>query len=306
MDHDNQAADTVADYWTESPAQRVEIYAANLAARAQSHGRQVTIPGESADMNAPLVHAVRQATLLEVHMDLGYVVNDVRKAQEQQREDQGRETVAATKRAYEHGRAIGYEEGRTERVSEQSDAAVYLAHGNPSPNRAAEAVAIPRGYVAAWKHVHEEPDGTTFLREVYGTLDEDVRAGDTRAVIVAGPDKHLISLDRVRFAPKLETIVAERDLAQLETLHLLGRTEAVRLADDMDGNAKLDASVVLLKPEEAAPGSKPGRYIRVLAASDEEDEQRATVDLSLAQWLELVQAVETLWARSVLADGDGA
>lgn len=300
MDTSNYEASTP---WEETAADRVEYFAANLGQRAQGEAARITHPGEGADMNAALVHAVRQATLQGVQIDLAYLANDVRKLAAQDVEAHNRASQQAAQNAYNQGLVEGVEKGKNYQQRDQADAGERLAHGNPSPYREGEDMLIPKGYVAAWQHAHEEPDGTKFYREVYGTLDADVRDGDTRAVIVAGPDKHLISLERVRFAPTLHALVAERDTSKLSALEPVDSGRTVRAVDAMDGKGHVDASVQTLEADEAAEGSEPGTYVRLVAVRP--GNGRVTVDLSKAQWLEMVQSVETLYARRVIAQAEG-
>jgi len=301
MDHENMA-DTAANHWDEDPAQRVEMYAANLAARAQGMGRKITHPGEGADMNAALVNAVRQSTLLEVHADLGYVANDVRKLTTQQAEEQARAAQSSARRAHQQGVEEGVQKGKEYHAHEVADAEARSLHGNPAMVREQERVIIPAGYVAAWFHVLEEPDGTKCQRQVFGRLAADVREGDTRAVIVAGPDRLLVGLDRIRFAPSLATIVAEADLKLLGHLEVLnGDQTAVRLRDSMDGQSRMDVTVETVTAEQVPEEAAPGTFIRLVT----EGTERTVIDLSKEKWQQLVQAVETLYARRVLADAEG-
>lgn len=290
--------------WEDSPALRVEYFASNLGQRAQGEASRITHPGEGADMNAALVHAVRQATLQGVQIDLAYLAEDIRQLTEQKREERDREAESAAREAYGKGVTDGVQKVRTHQERDQADAAERLAHGNSSPNRDDEDMIIPRGYVAAWKHVHEEPDGTQFQREVYGTLDADVREGDTRAVIVAGPDKHLISLDRVRFAPTLHTLVAERDLKKLDSLEFtVADPTAVRVTDGMDGEGRISLNVHTLPPESAASTAKPGTYLRLGVHQD--GIAKGVLDLTVHQWTDLQDAAETLYARHLVAQAEG-
>lgn len=290
--------------WEETAADRVEQFAATLGSRSQGEAQRVTHPGEGADMNAALVHAIRQATLQGVQIDLSYLANDVRKLAAQDADRQANEAEKAAREAYGRGVADGVQKVRALQERDQADSAERLAHGNPSLNRDAEDMAIPRGYVAAWGHVHEEPDGTQFHREVYGTLDADVRQGDTRAVIVAGPDKHLISLDRVRFAPDLHTLVAERDLKAMPSLEFRDSDPtAVRVTDGMDGEGRISLNVHTLPPEEAASTAKPGTYIRLGVHQD--GVAKGVLDLTREQWTDLADAAETLYARHLIARAEG-
>ena len=290
--------------WEDSAALRVEYFASNLGQRAQGEASRITHPGEGSDMNAALVHAIRQATLQGVQIDLGYLAEDVRQLTEQKRQERDQEAEAAAREAYGKGVQDGVTKVRTLQERDQADNAARLSHGNASLDRDAEDMIIPRGYVAAWKHIHEEPDGTQFHREVYGRLDTDVREGDTRAVIVAGPDKHLISLDRVRFAPTLDTLIAERDLSELDGLELINTGTAVRIVDAMDKGGHLDVNINTLEEGENAEGSAPGTYVRLVSVRP--GNGRVTRDISPAQWHELTQVVETFYARRMdaLSEGD--
>jgi hypothetical protein len=301
MDQQNYAADMVATPWDEGPAERIELFAAGLASTARNLGRMVTHPGGESDMNAPLVNSVRQAALLEVHLDLGYLANDVRKMLAQQKSEAERSAQRAAMTSYGQGVADGVEKGKDYHAREVADAEARSLHGNPNLIREQERVIIPAGYVAAWFHVLEEPDGTKYQRQVFGRLAADVREGDTRAVIVAGPDRLLVGLDRIRFAPTLATIVAEADLALLDGLEVRHEQSTVRLRDGMDANGTLDVTVHTLKPGEESEGSQPGTYIRFTT----QDGERTVFDLSKGQWQHLVQAVEALYARRVIADAQG-
>jgi hypothetical protein len=307
MDQHNPMNDTVAGLapsWEETAAERVELFAANLGSRAQGEAMRITHPGEGADMNAALVHAIRQATLQGVQIDLAYLANDVRKLADQDADARNRASQQAAQNAYNQGLVEGVEKGKSYQQRDQADAADRLAYGNPSAYREGEDMIIPKGYVAAWFHVHEEPDGTKFHREVYGTLDADVRDGDTRAVIVAGPDKHLISLDRVRFAPNLHTLVAERDLKRLPSLEFTATDpSAVRVTDGMDGEGRISLNVHTLEPENAVSTAKPGTYIRLGVHQD--GVAKGLLDLTREQWLDLQEAAETLYARHLINQSAG-
>lgn len=286
--------------WNPTAEERVQSFAANIAMRAEAQGRKVTHPGEGADMNAALVAAVRQATLLEVHLDLGYLANDVRKTEADTAHQRDVVSATAAREAYGKGVQDGVTKVRTLQERDQVDNAARLSHGNASLDREAEDMIVPRGYVAAWKHVHEEPDGSQFQREVYGTLESDVREGDTRAVIVAGPDKHLISLDRVRFAPDLHTLVAERDLKALPSLvFTTSDPTAVRVMDGMDGQGRLSLHAHTLPEGENAPDAKPGTYLRLGVHQD--GVSKGVLDLTVHQWMDLQDAAETLYARHLIA-----
>ena len=255
-------------------------------------------------MNAALVHAIRQATLQGVLIDLAYLANDVRKLTAQDADRQSHEVDKAAREAYGRGVTDGVQKVRTLQERDQADSAERLAHGNPSPNRDGEDMIIPRGYVAAWRHEMEQPDGSAFYREVYGTLDADVREGDTRAVIVAGPDKHLISLDRVRFAPNLHTLVAERDIKALPSLEFTATDPtAVRVTDGMDGGGRIALNVHTLREEQALTGGKPGTYIRLGVHQD--GVAKGVLDLTREQWTDLADAAETLYARHLIAQAEG-
>jgi hypothetical protein len=299
MDQQNYAADMVATPWDEGPADRIEQYASNLASRAHNLGHMVTHPGGESDMNAPLVNSVRQAALLEVHLDLGYLANDVRKMLAQQKSEAERSAQRAAMTSYGQGVADGVEKGKDYHAREVADAEARSLHGNPAAVRELAPVLTSKGHVAAWKIVHEDPDGTTFAREVYGTLADDVREGDTRAVVQAGPDRLLVGLDRVRFAGTLHALVAERDTADLVGVELLS-FGTYRAQDSMDGSARLDVQITEMTEDEAAQGCKAGTYVRVQTAENNSGEQRVTVDLTLAQWNSLADAVETLYARHLV------
>lgn len=289
--------------WEETAADRVEQFAATLGSRAQGEAMRVTHPGEGSDMNAALVHAIRQATLQGVQLDLAYLANDVRKLAALDTDAHNRASQQAAQNAYNQGLVEGVEKGKSYQQRDQADAAERLAYGNPAPIRDLQTVITPRGHVAAWRHEMEQPDGSRFFREVYGTLDADVREGDTRAVIVAGPDKHLISLDRVRFAPTLHALVAERDLSALENATLIDTGTGVRLQDGMDGGGHLDANITTLDADGAAEGSKPGTYVRLVSVRP--GNGRVTLDMTVGQWTDLVDAVEALYARRVIAQAEG-
>lgn len=287
--------------WEEGPADRIESYAARLGMRAQEEGRRVTHPGEGADMNAPLVSAVRQAALLEVRDDLGYLANDVRKLLDADQDRRNAEARKLTARAHSEGLAEGVQKGMEYHAREVAESEQRSHHGNPAAVRELKSIITPQGHVAAWKIVHDDPDGVTFAREVYGKLADDVREGDTRAVVQAGQDRFLVGLDRVRFAPTLHALVAERDTADLEGVELLS-FGTYRAPDSMDGSSRLDVQLTDLDADEAGPGCKPGTYVRVQSAETREGDgnQRVTVDLTLAQWNSLADAVEKLYARHLV------
>lgn len=290
--------------WEETAADRVEQFAAALGSQGQGEAMRITHPGEGADMNAALVHAVRQATIQGIQLDLAYLANDVRRLTAQDTDTQAREADKASREAYGRGVTDGVQKVRELRERDQVDNAERLAYGNPSPNRDGEDMIIPRGYVAAWHHRHEQPDGSVFSREVYGVLDADVREGDQRAVIIAGPDKHFISLDRVRFAPDLHTLVAERDLKQMQNLEIRPSDPGtVRVTDGMDGEGRLSLNVHTLTPEAAAATAKPGTYLRLGVQQD--GVAKGVLDLTCDQWTDLQDAAETLYARHLIEQGKG-
>lgn len=310
MDQESPMADTVnqaADPWSDKAEDLVREFARTQNAIAGHHSAGVTHPGDTADMNAPLVNAVRHAKTLEFVLDLHGLADNLRRLEDRASLVRARQAQRDRAEAYQQGVADGVEKGRQYHAQEVRESEVAALHGNPEDRvlRETKRVIIPKGYVAAWHHKYEDPDGSSFLREVYGILDLDVREGDTRAVIVAGPDRYHISLDRTRFAPSLARLVAERDIKALEHLESLHADQSVvRLMDAMDKSARLDVTVHTLEASEAAEDATPGTYIRLRAVMVG-DGDTVPVDLTKAQWLDLVQAVEALYARRVIADAEG-
>jgi hypothetical protein len=309
MDQHNPMSDDVnqvaasADPWSDKAEDLVREFARTHQSIAAHHSGAVTHPGETSDMNAPLVNSVRHAAALEFVLELGHLADSIRRMEDRASLVRARQAQRDRADAYGQGVADGVEQGKVYQQRDQASAADRLAYGNPSAHREGEDVITPKGHVAAWLHVHEEPDGTTFRREVYGTLDADVREGDTRAVIVAGPDKHLISLDRVRFAPTLPALVAVGDLAELDALEVTDSGTAVKAVDAMDKGGHLEARIATLEEGENAEGSKPGTYVRLVSIRP--GNGRVTLDLSPAQWSHLAQAVEILYGRRLVAQAEG-
>lgn len=305
MDQESPMADTAeaVDHWGGSTAEElVREFARTQNAIAGHHSAGVTFPGETADMNAPLVNAVRHAKTLEFVLDLHGLADQVHRQEERQACIRAREAKRASQQAYSQGVADGVEKGKDYHAREVADAEARSLHGNPAVVREQERVVIPAGYVAAWFHVLEEPDGTMYHRQVFGRLAVEVREGDTRAVITAGPDRLLVGLDRIRFAPTLAAIVAEQDLKALSYLEVVtGDQSTVRLRDSMDGQSRMDVSVQTVTPDEAPEDGAPGTYIRLVT----EGSERTVIDLSKDKWQQLIQAVETLYARRVIADSEG-
>jgi len=289
--------------WNPTAEERVQSFAANIAMRAEGQGRKVTHPGEGADMNAALVAAVRQATLLEVHLDLGYLANDVSKTEAETAHQRDVVSARATREAYGQGVADGVAKGKEYHAREVADNERQSLHGNPAAVRELCKVVTPKGQVAAWLHIHVDPDGVEFFREVYGTLAEDVREGDNRAQIAAGPDRFMVGLDRVRFAPTLDKLVAARDLSTLEALEVIDGGTAVRAVDAMDKGGHLEARITILEEGENAEGSAPGTYVRLVSVRP--GNGRVTLDLSPGEWSDLTQAVEVLYGRHMDAQAAG-
>lgn len=310
MDQHNPMADTVneaADPWSDKAEDLVREFARTQNAIAGHHSSGVTHPGDTADMNAPLINAVRQAKTLEFVLDLHGLADNIRRSEERASRVRAREGQRATQQAYAQGVADGVEKGRQYHAQEVRENEVAALHGNAEDRvlRELKRIIIPKGYVAAWQHRYEDPDGTAFLREVYGVLDLDVREGDTRAVVMAGTDRLLIALDRVRFAPALATLVAERDIKALEHVEVLHTDQSlVRITDGMDKSSRLDVTVHTLEASEAAEDATPGTYVRLRAVMIG-DNDAIPVDLTKDQWQSLVQAVETMYARRVIADAEG-
>lgn len=289
--------------WEDSAALRVEYFASNLGQRAQGEASRITHPGEGADMNAALVHAIRQSTLQGVQIDLGYLAEDVRQLTEQKRQDRDREAEAAKREAYGQGVADGVAKGREYHAREVADNERQAQHGNPATIRDLCKVIVPKGKVAAWMHIDEEPDGGEFYREVYGRLTEDVREGDNRAQITAGPDRFMVGLDRVRFADTVDEIIAQRDVVLGEGLELTDSGGTVRLVDAMDKGGHLDVNITTLEEGENAEGSAPGTYVRLVSVRP--GNGRVTLDLSPGQWYDLTQLVEKFYARRMVALAEG-
>lgn len=287
--------------WSD-PVNIVHKHIAHLVRKANVHNDLVTAGGDR-DMSAALVESTRAVEYLSTAFELQGLVAEIREAQAAETEQRQRMNAQAANRAYQQGLADGVGQ-RNDRLREEAAAVRRMTHGNPSDDRDGEDMIIPKGYIAAWQHQHAEPDGTIISQEVYGVLDTDVRQGDTRAVIVSGPDTHVIALDRIRFAPKLHTLVAERDLKKLDALQVLHADgSAVRLVDGMDGTSRLDAYVHTLREGEGLEEAKPGTYIR-LTIDQSNNGTRALADISRDQWAQLNQAVEALYARRLIANAE--
>lgn len=310
MDQESPMVDTVnevADPWSDKAEDLVREFARTQNAIAGHHASGVTHPGDTADMNAPLVNAIRHAKTLEFVLDLHGLADNLRRMEDRASLVRARQSQRERQEAYQLGVADGVEKGKQYHAQEVRESEVAALHGNPEDRvlRETKRVIIPKGYVAAWHHKYEDPDGTAFQREVYGVLDLDVREGDTRAVVMAGPDRLLIALNRVRFAPALATLVAERDLKALEHVEVLHSDQSVvRVVDSMDKSARLDVTVHTLEESEAAEGATPGTYVRLRAVMVG-DGDTIPVDLTKDQWQALVQAVETLYARRVITGAEG-
>jgi hypothetical protein len=312
MDTENYEAETPrVDAWTDpwaDPVNIIQKHIGHITRRANAYNDRVTAGGDR-DMNASLVESTRALESLSVVIELQGLLNEVRAAQESVNQDRMRQAAQSANRAYEQGVNEGITRGmdRAERAQERDrqDAGTRLAHGNPAEDRDEQRVIIPQGYVAAWFHVFVDAEGDSFSREVYGTLDAAVREGDTRAVIVAGPDKHLIALERVRFAPTLHTLIAERDLNELEGLKVRHADQSgVRVVDAMDQDGNLDLMVHTLPEKDAGEDCQAGTYLRFTAAS-QDGGSRAVVDVSKEQFRSIVQAAETLYARHLIAQAGG-
>lgn len=286
------------------PVNIVQKHIAHLTRRANAHSDRVTAGGDR-DMNAALVESTRAVEYLSTAFELQSLLAEIREAQAAEAEERQRLNAQAANRAYQQGLADGVGQ-RNDRMRDEASAVRRMTHGNPSDDRDGEDMIIPKGYIAAWQHQHTEPDGTIISQEVYGILDTDVRQGDTRAVIVSGPDTHVIALDRIRFAPKLHTLVAERDLKKLDALQVLHADgSAVRLVDGMDGTSELNAYVHNLAEGEGVEGAKPGTYVR-LTINQQDNGTRALADISRTQWHQLNEAVEALYARRLIINAERA
>jgi hypothetical protein len=284
------------------PVNIIHKQIAHLTRKANVHNDRVTAGGDR-DMNAALVESARAVNYMSTAFELQGLAAEVQAAQQAEAEERKRLGAQAANRAYQQGLADGVGQ-RNDRLREEASALRRMTHGNPSDDRDGEDMIIPKGYIAAWQHQHVAPDGTIISQEVYGVLDTDVRQGDARAVIVSGPDTHVIALDRIRFAPKLHTLVAERDLKKLDALQVLHADgSAVRLVDGMDGTSELNAYVHNLREGEGLEGAQPGTYIR-LTINQADNGTRALADISRDQWAQLNQAVEALYARRLIANAE--
>jgi hypothetical protein len=254
---------------------------------AEAAGHAATRSDDSTDMNAPLVHTTRAAAYSEA----AHMVRDA---------------LDVARQVWESQQQVIVTSGTVELDDfERSDQGDRL-RSIPLPSRDfggrltdadVASVSYPQGTAVAWRVTSVDAVGSTFSRDLYGILAVQLDQGQPYATVAFGDDTLILPVVALRFASTFADLVAWHEdplnpasgVAEAEDWNapVQSLTDRLEVADRAGRDVALNVQSV-----------RASGLLRLTLAGREE---RAGVNVDMADWGDLDKRVRQLFARIALA-----